>query len=310
MYDVVVVGGGPAGLNASLQLGRARRSVVVSDGQVPRNPGHGVHGFLTRDGIRPDELRAAGRREIAAYPGVEFRDTSAVAAGGLDGGTYAVQFADGSEARARKVLLASGVTDQLPAIEGLAGIWGVRAFNCPYCSAWEVRDQPLSVIGSDDMAAMMATHLTQWSPRVYLCANGDAEISQELQMMLQAHDIDVIEEPVERIEETGTGVRIHGRSPITVASVFLHPAVRQRSDLAQQLGCTLQDDGTVQVDDFGQTGVPGVYAAGDMSRKPSMPLPSMHVVNAASNGSMAAVAMDQEIATEDAQARMLDRLKA
>ncbi|RNL85999.1 NAD(P)/FAD-dependent oxidoreductase [Halostreptopolyspora alba] len=305
MYDVVIAGGGPAGLNAALQLGRAQRGLLLSDGHVPRNPGHTVHGFLTRDGARPGELRNLGRQEVGAYPGVELTDALLVAAHAEDDGGFAARFSDGRETHARKILLATGVADQLPAIDGLAELWGVGAFNCPYCSAWEIRGRPLAVLGNDEVAAMMAVHLTQWSPKVVFCTNGTAEISPELGMMLQAHEIATVEDPIRRLDhEAGVKVHFDGHDPVSVAGVFLHPEFRQHSDLPQRLGCTLQEDGTVQVDDYGQTGAPGVYAAGDMARKPSMPMPSAHVVNAASNGSMAGVAIDQELATENAKARV------
>src|SRR6266545_8403451 len=147
--DVLIVGGGPAGLNAALMLGRARRRVLLCDTGAPRNaPVAHLHGLLSRDGLPPEELRRIGREQLAAYGSVEVRDTQVldVAVGQLE---FTATLADGSATRARRLLLATGVVDQLPAVDGLAALWGRGVFNCPYCDGWEVRDQPLAVLGAD-----------------------------------------------------------------------------------------------------------------------------------------------------------------
>jgi cation diffusion facilitator CzcD-associated flavoprotein CzcO len=164
MLDVVIVGGGPAGLNAALLLGRARRRVLVCDAGAPRNaPVSHTHGFLSRDGLPPAELRRIAREQLGAYSSVELREVQVEAASTADGEGFVVTLADGVRETARRLLLATGVVDQLPAIDGLADLWGRGIFNCPYCDGWEVRDQPLAVLGADPRALQLALHLTRWS---------------------------------------------------------------------------------------------------------------------------------------------------
>jgi thioredoxin reductase len=173
--DVVIVGGGPAGLNAALTLGRARRSVLLVDSGRPRNaPAQAVHGFLTRDGLPPAELRRIGRQQLAAYPTVEVRDTEVldVRIVGEPSGGFLVTLAEGSVTRARRLLLATGLVDQLPPIDGLAELWGNSVLHCPYCHGFEVRGQALAVLGGDPRAIQLAAHLTRFSPDVALCTNG------------------------------------------------------------------------------------------------------------------------------------------
>src|SRR6266702_7694 len=244
MLDIVIAGGGPAGLNAALMLGRARRTVLLCDSGQPRNARvHAMHGFLSRDGADPAALRQTGRDQLGAYPTVRVRDV-AVEAVAREAEQFTVTLGDGTTEQAHRLLLATGVADQLPPIPGLAELWGRGVFNCPYCDGWEVRDQPLAVLAADPRNLQLALQLTRYSPDVLLCSNGPADLD---------------------------------------------------GDARRQLGCTLLDDDSVMVDDLGQTSVPGVFAAGDMARRPSMPLPGAQVIIAAAEGAIAAVAIDQHL---------------
>jgi thioredoxin reductase len=302
MLDVVIVGGGPAGLNAALMLGRARRNVWLCDSGQPRNATvHAMHGFLSRDGTDPAALRQAARDQLGAYPTVRVRDVAVQAiAGAVD--QFTVSLTDGSTEQARRLLLATGVADQLPPIPGLAELWGRGVFNCPYCDGWEVRDQPLAVLADDPRNLQLALHLTRWSPDVLLCTNGTAGLDDDAHRLLAARKVALREEPIARLDSADGGLEriefTHGE-PAERAAAFLHAPTRQRSDLPRQLGCTLLDDGSVQVDDLGQTSVPGVLAAGDMARRPSMPVPGAQVVIAAAEGAIAAVAIDQGLALQE-----------
>jgi thioredoxin reductase len=303
---VVIVGGGPAGLNAALLLGRARRRVVVCDAGTPRNaPVAHLHGFLSRDGLPPAELRRIAREQLGAYSSVELREVQVEAASTTgDGEGFAVTLADGTREAARRLLLASGVVDQLPAIDGLAGLWGRSVFNCPYCDGWEVRDQPLAVLGADQRALQLALHLTRWSDDVVWCSNGPlaAPLQEAAGAQLAARGVRLHQEPIVRLEGAdgqlarivlATGEAVERRAG------FLHPPTRQRSALPGQLGCVLLEDGSVSVGDFGQTSVAGVFAAGDMARRPTMPVPGAQVVIAAAEGAIAAVAIDQDLLMHD-----------
>jgi thioredoxin reductase len=297
MFDVIIAGGGPAGLSAALVLGRARRRVLMCDSGEPRNAVTGaMHGFLSRDGLDPAELRRIAGEELRRYPTVEQR-SGTIATAQSEGGRFAVTLAGGAEEVAAKLVLATGLVDGLPAIPGLEPLWGRAAFHCAYCDAFERSDQPLAVIESGANAGFYALQIRGWSPDVVLCTNGSAELSGEDRARLAAHGIPVREEPIASLEAAGEGARIafSDAPPLERHAIFIRPPTRQRSNLAAQLGCKALEDGSIEVNDFGQTGVPGVLAAGDMARRPGLPFPAAQVIHAASAGAIAAVVADREL---------------
>lgn len=296
MFDVIVVGGGPAGLQAALTLGRARRRVMLCDTGEPRNTVTGViHGFLSRDAIDPAELRRIAEEELRRYPTVELRPI-AVATGRIKDGDVTVTLTDGAEETAAKLILATGVVDELPAIPGLEDLWGRSAFHCVYCDGFERRDQPLAVVDSGPGASFYALQLRGWSPDVVLCTNGPAEMSDEERVGLSARGIGLREEAIVRMEASdGARIVFADVPPLERHAIFIRPPTRQRSDLAAQLGCNALEDGSIEVNDFGQTTVPSVYAAGDMARRPAMPFPAAQAIHAASAGGIAAVVADLEL---------------
>jgi len=285
--DVVIVGGSNAGLSAALQLGRARRHVLVYDTGTPVNaPAYESHGFFTRDGASPAELLAIGREQLLTYPTVELRR---VAVTGIthdeNGEGFVVTLADGTTTHTRAVLLATGVTAIFPPIEGVAERWGVSVNSCPYCHGWEVRDEPLAVYGSGDMGFHYAMMIAHWSRDLVLCTDGPAGFTEGQQHTLAAREIRMIEEKIVRLEGANReleqivfadGTRLPRRA------LFFVPQWRQSSDLATQLGCTLTLSGGVQVDLQGLTSVPGVYAAGDTIR-----MATGNIASAVAEGAMA-----------------------
>jgi thioredoxin reductase len=300
MRDVVVVGAGPAGLNAALLLGRARRKVLLTDTGQPRNaPVRAMHGFLSRDGTDPAELRAVARDQLQQYASVEARDV-AVEEVRRDSDKFEVTMSDGTIVPTRRVVLASSLVDELPDIDGLAERWGRGVFNCPYCDGWEHRDQPLAVLGADPVNVLLAVNLVRWSRDIVLCTNGGTVDADALRL-LAAREVTVRADPVRAVEGNSAGLErivFADGPPLERRALFVHAPTHQRSGLAAQLGCAFLDDGSVQVDDLGHTSVPGVFAVGDMARRPSMPVPGSLVVIAAAEGAIAAVAIDQELLLE------------
>jgi thioredoxin reductase len=300
MLDVIVVGAGPAGLSAALVLGRARRNVLLTDSGTPRNqPVRATHGFLSRDGSDPADLRRIAREQIAQYPSVEIRDVT-VQTARRDGTSIEVGLSDRTSFSARRLVLATSVVDELPDIDGLARYWGRGVFNCPYCDGWEQRDRPLAVLGTDTVNVLLALNLTRWSPDVALCTNGGTPDNESLRL-LAGRNVAVRTEPLRAVEGNDTSlerVLFDDGPPLDRWAMFFHAPTRQRSDLAARLGCDFLDDGSVQVDDLGHTTVAGVSAIGDMARRPSMPVPGSLVVIAAAEGAVAAVAIDQEFLFE------------
>jgi thioredoxin reductase len=296
MFDVIIVGAGPAGLSAALILGRCRRKVLVCDNGEPRNSvSKRVSGFLTRDGMPPAELRRVGREQLAAYDSVEIRDIPVVDAQCRDSG-FEVALQDGARLGTRKLLLAAGVVDDLPDIEGAEAFYGRGLYHCPYCDGWEVRDQPLAVYGGDESAKTMALELTMWSRELVLCANGAAKFSDEDRAQLARAGIQIREERISRLEgDAGELERIRFASgeALPRRALFFPSRGRQRCDIAERLGCNMTQKGIVETGKFETTAVRGVYVAGDASRNVQL------VVIAAAEGATAAFAINTELVKED-----------
>lgn len=294
MYDVLVIGAGPAGLSAALVLGRIRRRVLVIDAGKPRNaPSPQSHSFFTRDGTPPAELLRIGREQLQPY-GVEMLDAEVVDALREDEAFTAV-LADGSRRSARRLLLATGVTDPLPEIEGLKELWGTAVIHCPYCHGWEVRDQPLAVYGNGKTAAERVALVRCLSRDVVLCTDGPADLGEDLEHLVR-NGIPIREERIVRLEgRDGHLERIvfEDGSDLPRHAMFLATLPRQHSSLAERLGCEITDIGLVKVDSAGLTTVPGVYAAGDLA------LRIHQVVVASADGVIAGAAINLGLAMEE-----------
>jgi len=294
-FDVIVAGAGPAGLSAAEILGRCRRRVLVCDTGRPRNAAsHALHGYLTRDGSAPAEFLRIACEELRRYDTVELRAIEVTAARRESGG-FTVDLADGSVLGCRKLLIATGVTDELPELEGLAALYGRSVFHCPYCDGWEVRDQPLAVYGSGRTGAGLALELTAWSRDLVLCTDGDA-LEPEHRDTLARLGVAVREEPIARLEgRDGILERIVFAGGATLArrALFFCTGQHQSSSLAADLGCVFNEKGTVHTGDYEITNVPGLFVAGDASRMAQM------VVVAAAEGAQAALAMNRAMTEED-----------
>lgn len=302
MFDVIIVGGGAAGLSTALVLGRSRRRVLVCDTGKPRNaPSPGVHGFFSRDGIQPKELLQVGREQLHPYKSVELRAIEVVDIQ-RKAHHFQVTLRDGVHEVARKLVLATGVRDELPPIEGFSHLWGSSVFHCPYCYGWESRDQPLAVYGKGVQARELALLLTNWSHDLVLCSDGPAELSEADRHQLVARGIQIREEPIERLEgNDGRLERVVFTTGEMLArrGLFLRPTRHQHSPFAKMLGCTFKSTGIggmekiVDVDVNGWTGIPGLYAIGDMAH------PIHWVSLAVAQGASAGIALSNELLQED-----------
>ena len=297
MYDVVIVGAGPAGLSAALVLGRCRRSVLVCDNGHPRNEAaQAMHGYLTRDGMPPLEFLRLAREELAPYTTVEVRDVTVTDARCGPNSRFETTLENGEMIESRKLLIATGVRDNLPEIEGLRALYGRSVFHCPYCDGWEVRDQRLVVLGKGEKGYGLSLELTAWSRDLLLCTNGPSEIEPEKVQRLERNGISVREDKVLRLEGSrGMLERIVFAEgpPAEGRALFFTTGQYQQSSLAIRLGCEFNDKGTVRTGRYETTHLPGLYVAGDASRAVQW------VIVAAAEGAEAAFAINTDLIKED-----------
>jgi thioredoxin reductase len=313
-YDVVVVGGGAAGLGGALTLGRARRSVLVVDGGEPRNaPAAAVHGFLSRDGISPAELLEIGRAEIRGY-GAHERAGQVASAERIEDG-FVVTLDDGSSVGARRLLVATGLVDGLPDVPGVRERWGRDVLHCPYCHGWEVRDQPIGVLASGPMAVHQALLFRQLTADLTLFLHTAPEPTDEEAEQLAARGITVVAGEVASLEvheDRLTGVRLQNGEVISRSAVVVGPRFAARAGMLAGLGLetTTHPSGMgehIETDSMGLTAVPGVWVAGNVTD------PTAQVLGSANAGVMAGAAINADLMAEDmreAVAAHRDRLSS
>lgn len=295
MFDVVIVGAGPAGLSAALILGRCRRKVLVCDAGHPRNAAsQALHGYLTRDGIEPADLLRIGREQLRPYTTVQLRSGEVTDARRV-GNEFEITV-NAETVSSRKLLLATGVVDHLPDIEGLKPLYGRSVFHCPYCDGWELRDQPIAIYGREDRGAGLALELTGWSRDLIVCTDGPATILVDDRKQLEGLKIPVREEPIARLEGSdGQLERIIFESgeALPRRGMFFNTGQEQRCNLAARLGCEFTDRGAVRTGEYEMTSVPGLFVAGDASRAVQL------VIVAAAEGAEAAFAINKALIKED-----------
>ncbi len=295
MYDVIIVGAGPAGLSAALILGRCRRRVLVCDTGRPRNAAsHAMHGFLSRDGMPPREFLGIAREQLRLYDTVELRDIEVTAAECRDS-RFHIELADGSALASRKLLIATGVVDHLPDIPGFAELYGRGVFHCPYCDGWEVRDRPLAIYGRGARGLGLSLELTGWSRDLVLCTDGPPELEADDRARLARHNIAVRRERIVRLDGDERLERIVFATgePLAREALFFTMGQEQQSTLAIKLGCHLNEKGTVHTGKYESTNLPGLFVAGDASRAVQW------VVVAAAEGAEAAFAINTDLLEED-----------
>lgn len=303
-YDVVVIGGGAAGLGGALTLARARRSVLVIDGGQPRNaPAAGVHALLGLDGIAPGELVARGQKEVCGYGGQVVTDTVTAVSREDDGDRFVVTLADGRSIRSRRLLVATGVTDELPDIPGLRERWGRDVVHCPYCHGWEVRDRPIGVLATGPMAIHQVLLFRQWSEDIVFFTNTADALPETDAEKLTARGIRVITGPVAGVdvaEDRITGVRMADGSVIARDVVALGSRMVARTGFLDGMGLRPVEHPAgigehIPADASGHTEVPGVWVAGNITE------PSAQVGAAAAAGTLAGARINADLVEEDTE---------
>lgn len=294
-YDVIVVGGGPAGLSAALLLARCRRHVLVCDAGNPRNvKSNGIHGYLTRDDIKPGEFQSLARAEVGRY-GVEVCEATVMSVCQREN-SFELRLLDESILRARKVLLATGVVDKLPDIKGVEEFYGKSVHHCPYCDGWEHRDEPIAVYGNSTGGTALSMAMKTWSADVVLLTNGPAKLRAKEKEQLAKFGIRVYECRIRSLEGVdGMLRRIHFEdgSNIERTAIFFSTGNVQRSKLPVDLGCALTPKGAVRTTRGQHTSIAGIYVAGDAAKD------VQYVIVAAAEGAKAAMAINKELQDED-----------
>ena len=302
-YDVVVVGGGPAGLSGAVALARSRRSVLVVDAGEPRNaPAGHAHNVLGQEGVPPARLLAAGRAEVAGYGGEVVEGRVTAVRRGDDG--FTVELADGGSVRARRLLVASGLVDELPPVPGLAQRWGRDVLHCPYCHGYEVRDQPVGVLATGPFAAHQVQLFRQLTGDVTLFTHTAPELTPEQRTELDARGVTIVEGEVVGLEVTGdalTGVRLADGTVVARRALVVAPRFTARAGFLEPLGLVpvVQEMGgvvfgsAVPAEPTGATAVPGVYLAGNVTTL------NAQVVSSASAGLMVGAQVNADLVAED-----------
>ena len=295
-YDVVVVGGGPAGQASALWLARYLHKVVVVDSGDPRNwETRGINGYLGHQGIRSPELRALGREECTKF-GVEFVSGVVDTAANETGELFAVCLRDGATIEARRILLAIGIKDVWPDIPGLERCYGETVHVCPDCDGYETRDKKTVVVGTGRKAVGIALALSTWTRQIVICTNGEKpDISQILLDKLKALNVPVLEPPIKCVVSKDTeivGIELEGAMSLDCERLYFAIGQYPSDDLGAQLGCKRDEMGRLVIDDRNHTSVKNVYAAGDIAPGPQM------AIAAAASGAIASIAIHASLVPE------------
>lgn len=297
IVDCAIIGGGPAGLNAALVLGRARRNVALFDNNQPRNAvTHASHGFLTQDGVTPAEFRRIAYEEVLRYPSVEHHPVKVTDIRRIHDGFHIITDRD-ERIQSRKLLVATGLKEFLPNIPGLKELYGKSLFHCPYCDGWELRDQPLIVLSDNPSVYHMAKLLYNWSRDLVICTNGHNILTNEQKQLLASRNIIVSEQTVAAFhgsEGKLQQVEFTDGHRIDRTGGFVAPKWLPHAAFLKELGYETTESGAILTDGTGKSTVPGLFAAGEAATG----APSQLILAAAA-GSMAAVSINMELMEEE-----------
>lgn len=267
MFDCTIIGGGPAGLNAALILGRAKRKVVLFDNNQARNKvTQESHGFITRDGVSPTEFRELAHQDISKYSSVKVERVKIIEIEKESNNLFTLTTEEGNKYSSRKIILATGLKEELPSVKGIKEYYGKSLFSCPYCDGWELRDQPLVLIGENSNTAHLAKMIYQWSHDLVVCTNGKPILGEEDELQLKKKGVIIKKERIETLAgSNGKLEKVIFEDGTTMNRMggFVTTDLKQPNHLAISLGCELDKNNGIVVDAFGRTTSDGVYAAGD-----------------------------------------------
>jgi len=296
ILDVIIIGGGPAGLNAAVVLARSRRSVLVFDTGRQRNLlSKGMHNYLTRDNILPADFLKLAHKEIRKY-GVNFSRREIVSAKKLRTNIFRVTEKKGNEHFAKKLLIATGLKDNIPSLAGIKPLYGKSVFHCPYCDGWEVKDKKIGVYAKNRNSYELALSLKTWSKNISFYTDGKNYLGPVEKKLFRTKNIHVYTEKIQRLESKNgqlAQIIFQDGKKQPCDALFISHGYEQQSSIASDLGCTMNRQGVVNTNRLGQTNIPGLYVAGDVSK-------DMHfVVVAAAEGAKAGVSINKELQAED-----------
>ncbi len=296
MYDTIIIGGSYAGLSAAMALGRSLRKVLVVDANEPCNRfTPASHNFLTQDGVAPGTIATIAQEQVMRYPSVTFQQGTVTTVGEAEKG-FEVRMADGSQAQARKIILATGVRDLLPDMPGFADCWGRTVIHCPYCHGYEVRNTPTGILATGDTALHMVPLIRNWTKQLSLFTNGPHGFTPEQLGRIEGMGVRVHASKVQRMEHQGgqlkTVVTDDGTAH-ALNTLYARVPFELPGNMATQLGCKLTEQGHVEVSGMKRTSVPGVYAGGDITT------PFRSVAEAVAAGNIAGAMLNMELITEE-----------
>lgn len=294
--DVIIIGGSYSGLAAGMALGRSLRQVLILDSGKPcnRQTPHS-HNFLTQDGKSPGEISVLARQQVEAYATVTYRNDLVTSAKRTPKG-FVVETAGGEIYQTKKMILATGIKDILPPIEGFSECWGISVLHCPYCHGYEVRNQNTGVLGNGEKAYEFLRLISHWTNKLTLFTDGTSTLSVEQRTRLRQKNIPVIETPVERLDQINgqlEQVIFTDGSSMALQTLYAPRPFEHHSDLAVLLGCEITADGYIRTDASLRTSVPGVYACGDMVTQ------NRTVANAVASGTTAGMMLNKEMIIEE-----------
>ena len=294
LYDVIIIGGSYAGLSAAMALGRSMRSVLIIDSGKPcNNTSPAAHNLLGYDGCSPALLNSLSREQVLKYPTIMLTEATAVRASGI-AGRFNIETEDGQTFISKKLLFATGIYDEMPAIEGFADCWGVSVLHCPYCHGFEIKGEKTAIIASGNSAFEFAEMISHWTNDLCILTNGPSGLDDEQQELLWHKKIVVNESEIVRLEHQQgylDCIVLRDGTQIAARAAYSRPFMKQQSELPAEMGCEFHSI-HIQVDHYQRTSVPGVFAAGDNCSA----LRSLS--NAISAGSIAGAYMNKELVQE------------